>query len=75
MRNGFGPLPLGLIEAGGSPVQNRYQFWVGSRQAGQQRFAKEVMQPIAVPLLVQVNQEEVGPLQQQQHLLTLRPAG
>src|SRR5205807_5922285 len=63
MGNGLGPLSLGLIKAGGPAVQDWYALRVGGVQSREQGFAKELMQPVAAPLLVQGHQEEIGPLQ------------
>ncbi len=69
MSNGLGPLSLCLIKAGGPAVQDWHSLWVGGVQSREQGFAKEIMQPIAAPLLVQGHQEEVRSLQPFQHLL------
>src|SRR5207245_11215175 len=70
MGNGLGPLSLGLIKAGGPVVQDWYYFRVGGMQSREQGFAKELMQPVAAPLLVQGPQEEIGSVQKGKHLLT-----
>src|SRR6266567_7574525 len=57
MGNSRGPLSLCLIKAGGPVVQDEYSLWVGGVQSREQGFAKEIMQPIAAPLLVQGHQE------------------
>src|SRR5260370_40966412 len=63
MGNGLGPLSLCLIKAGGPAVQDWYALWVGGIESREQGFAKELMQPVAAPLLVQGHQEEIGSLQ------------
>ena len=70
MCNGLGPLPLCLIKAGSPAVQDRLHLWLGGVQSRQQSFAKEIMQAISVPLLIERHQEEVGSLQEDEHLLT-----
>src|SRR2546425_12221296 len=57
MGNGLGPLSLGLIKAGGPAVQDWYALRVGGVQSREQGFAKELMQPVTAPLLVQGPQE------------------
>ncbi len=51
-------------------MQERHKLRMSGVQTSQQGFAEEVMQAIAVPLLIQRHQEEVGTLQQREHLLT-----
>jgi hypothetical protein len=69
MGNGLGPLSLGLVKAGGPAVQDGDALRLGGRESREQGFAKELMQPVAAPLLVQGHQEEIGSLQKGKHLL------
>ncbi len=69
MDNGLGPLSLCLIKTRSPAVQERDHLRLGGVQSCQQGFTKEIVQTIPAPLLVQRDQEEVGSLQEHEHLL------
>src|SRR5947209_17141241 len=62
VRNGLPPQAGPLIKAGRPQVQERDQFWLARLQTSQQGLSKEIMVPIPLPLLIQRDDKEIGPL-------------
>jgi hypothetical protein len=67
--------PVLLAPAGRPVVQLRHQVRLGLQHAGAEQIGEQVMQAPPAALLVQRDQEQVGPLQLLQHALAVRVPG
>src|SRR5215217_1845223 len=64
-----------LAPVGGPPVQLGYQLRMGPLQAGAEQIGEQVVEAIPAALLVQGDEEQVGPLERLERVLTARGAG
>jgi hypothetical protein len=67
--------PVMLTPGGGPPVEFGDKVGLGLHQSGTEEIAEQMMEAVPAALLVQGNQEQVGPLEVLQHVLAIGAFG